>query len=53
MKATITLLPGDGVGPEITQSAVAVLAKISSRYGHEFVYHEALIGGDAIDKTGS
>lgn len=53
MKATITLLPGDGVGPEITQSALTVLSKISSQYGHEFVYHEALIGGDAIDKTGT
>jgi 3-isopropylmalate dehydrogenase len=53
MKAAITLLPGDGIGPEVITQAVNVLDKIGSKFGHEFTYHEALIGGIAIDKTGS
>jgi len=53
MKATIMLLPGDGIGPEILAAAVLVLDKISSKYGHDFSYNEQLIGGIAIDKTGN
>ncbi len=53
MKSTITLLPGDGVGPEIMQSAIQVLDWIASKHGHEFNYHQGLIGGIAIDKTGT
>ncbi len=53
MKATITLLPGDGIGPEVTAAAVEVLNTIGAKFGHEFTYHEALIGGIAIDETGS
>ncbi len=53
MKATLTVLPGDGIGPEVTTQAVAVLSRIASIYGHEFIVHEALIGGTAIDRTGS
>lgn len=53
MKANIMLLPGDGIGPEILAAAVLVLDKISSKYGHQFVYNEQLIGGIAIDKTGN
>jgi 3-isopropylmalate dehydrogenase len=53
MKAIITLLPGDGIGPEVIAPAVAALEKIASRYGHDFTFHEALIGGIAIDKTGN
>lgn len=52
MNKTIALLPGDGIGPEIIASAKQVLDAISSRYQHEFVYQEGLIGGVAIDKTG-
>lgn len=53
MKATVTLLPGDGIGPEVLSEAVKVLDTAASKYGHEFVYQEGLIGGAAIDATGS
>ncbi|MBE2268672.1 MAG: 3-isopropylmalate dehydrogenase [Anaerolinea sp.] len=53
MKARITVLPGDGIGVEVTTAAVDVLQKVASRYGHEFEFNEALIGGIAIDKTGT
>jgi 3-isopropylmalate dehydrogenase len=53
MKATITLLPGDGIGPEVLAEAVKVLKAIEAKYGHEFAFLEGLIGGAAIDATGS
>lgn len=53
MKATITLLPGDGIGPEVLAEAVKVLEAVAKKYGHEFSFREALIGGAAIDATGS
>jgi 3-isopropylmalate dehydrogenase len=46
---TITVLPGDGIGQEVTKEAVEVLAGIARRYGHTFTFHEALIGGAALD----
>lgn len=52
MKANIVLLPGDGIGPEVTTAAVAVLRAIASAYGHDFHFSEHLIGGCAIDATG-
>ena len=52
MKAEIALLRGDGIGPEIVDSAVAVLEKTAQIYGHEFVFKPYLIGGCAIDATG-
>ncbi len=48
----ICLLPGDGIGPEITAEAVKVLAVIGERYGAAFEFEEALLGGIAIDETG-
>ncbi len=53
MKFNIALMPGDGIGVEITEQAVKVLGKIGEKYGHEFNFQEVLIGGVAIDKTGS
>ncbi len=53
MKAKITVLSGDGIGVEVTAASVDVLQKIAGKYGHEFTYEEALIGGIAIDKTGT
>jgi 3-isopropylmalate dehydrogenase len=53
MKARITLLPGDGIGPEVLDEAVKVLGAIAERFGHQFSYQEALIGGVAIHQTGS
>ena len=48
----IAVLPGDGIGPEVTTGAVAVLRAIGHRFGHRFAIDEALIGGAAIDATG-
>lgn len=48
----ITVLPGDGIGPEVTASAVAVLQAVGQRFGQIFRIEEALIGGAAIDATG-
>ena len=48
----ITVLPGDGIGPEVTASAVAVLQAVGQRFGQTFHIEEALIGGAAIDATG-
>src|SRR3954453_14516727 len=48
MSAHIALLPGDGIGPEVTASAVEVLDAVG-----EFTYSEHLIGGAAIDDAGS
>lgn len=53
MKATITVLPGDGIGPEVTGKAVEALSKIASKFGHDFEFQEALMGGCAIDATGT
>ncbi|WKE66672.1 3-isopropylmalate dehydrogenase [Gallaecimonas kandeliae] len=52
MKANIVLLPGDGIGPEVTQAAKVALAAIAQRFGHQFEMTEALMGGAAIDATG-
>jgi 3-isopropylmalate dehydrogenase len=52
MQATITTLPGDGIGPEVVGVAVAVLQDVAARCGHTFTFKEALFGGCAIDETG-
>lgn len=49
----ICLLPGDGIGPEITAEAVKVLCAIGEREGVAFEFAEALLGGIAIDETGT
>ena len=52
MEALITLLPGDGIGPEVTDSAATVLNLVAERFGHQFELETQLIGGAAIDATG-
>lgn len=52
MDAVITLLPGDGIGPDVTACARKVLATIADRGGHQFTFREELIGGVAMDATG-
>ncbi|HEY9436161.1 MAG TPA: isocitrate/isopropylmalate family dehydrogenase, partial [Blastocatellia bacterium] len=52
MKSKITVLPGDGIGVEVTREAVACLETIAKKFGHEFEFGEQLIGGAALDKTG-
>ena len=49
----ICLLPGDGIGPEITAEAVKVLGVIGTRFSVNFEFEEALLGGVAIDATGT
>lgn len=52
MRAEIVLLPGDGIGPEVTAAAVEVLKRVATRHGHDFHFSTQLIGGAAIDATG-
>jgi len=49
----ITLLPGDGIGPEVVGEAVRVLETIASKYKHSFDFQERLMGGCSIDAYGS
>lgn len=53
MKAHIILLPGDGIGPEVIGATRQVLDVVAQKFGHSFEYQECLIGGCAIDNTGS
>lgn len=53
MKLKITILEGDGIGPEVTREAVRVLRTIAALHGHEFSFEQKLIGGPAIRQTGS
>jgi 3-isopropylmalate dehydrogenase len=53
VKAHITTLPGDGIGPEVVAVGVEVLREIANKHDHRFTFEEALIGGSAIDATGS
>ncbi len=52
MNYRIALLRGDGIGPEIVDSACQVLDKVGQKYGHTFSYTPYLMGGCAIDATG-
>ena len=52
MHASIAVLPGDGIGPEVTSEAVHILHAVAQRWGHTFDVEEGLIGGCAIDATG-
>jgi 3-isopropylmalate dehydrogenase len=53
MQAKITLLSGDGIGPEVVAEGVKVLQAVAAQFGHSFEFTEALIGGIAIDTTGN
>jgi 3-isopropylmalate dehydrogenase len=48
----ICLLPGDGIGPEITAEAIKVLKSVGKKHGVSWEFTEALLGGAAIDATG-
>ena len=49
MKARIAVLPGDGIGPEVTAEAVRCLQAVATRFGHEFELIDALVGAAAMD----
>ena len=53
MEAKITLLPVDGIGPEVVAEAQKVLQAVARQYGHTFTFSECLAGGIAIDETGN
>jgi 3-isopropylmalate dehydrogenase len=53
VQAVIAVLAGDGIGPEVVAEGLKVLRAVASRFGHQFSFHEALIGGCAIDATGN
>ncbi|MEL0652157.1 3-isopropylmalate dehydrogenase [Algibacter sp. TI.3.09] len=53
MKLNIAVLPGDGIGPEVTAQAVKVLKAIAMDFNHIFTFNHGLVGAGAIDKTGN
>lgn len=53
MRLRITVLPGDGIGPEVTAEAVRVMQTVASIHGHKFEFAEHAIGGVAIREFGS
>ncbi|MBI3931548.1 MAG: 3-isopropylmalate dehydrogenase [Chloroflexi bacterium] len=52
MKFELAVLPGDGIGVDVTTEAVKVLQATGERFGHTFNRHHGLVGGIAIDQTG-
>jgi len=52
MKKTIVLLPGDGIGPEVTNAAATVLKECAREFHHQFEFQDHPVGGSAIDLTG-
>ena len=53
MNLKILILPGDGIGAEVTSAAVEVLHAVAKKFGHQLELSEGLLGGVAIHKTGS
>src|ERR1019366_852612 len=53
MKLRVTVLPGDGIGPEVTRQALAVLQTVSDVCGYDFRFDSYRIGGDAIEQDGT
>lgn len=52
MDFKVAVLPGDGIGPEISEQGVAVMSAVCAKFGHKVEYKYALCGADAIDKVG-
>jgi 3-isopropylmalate dehydrogenase len=53
VKANVVVLPGDGIGPEVTSQALRVLGAVAKKGGHEFRFTERLMGGCSIDAHGT
>ena len=53
MQIHIAVLPGDGIGPEVTTQCRVVLDAVGQRFGHRFTFDEAAVGGQAIDTYGT
>ena len=52
MNFKIAVLPGDGIGPEISKQGVDVMTAVCDKFGHTVSYKYAICGADAIDKVG-
>ncbi|MBQ9499318.1 MAG: 3-isopropylmalate dehydrogenase, partial [Bacteroidaceae bacterium] len=52
MNFKIAVLPGDGIGPEISKVGVDVMTAVCEKFGHQVTYEYAICGADAIDKVG-
>ncbi len=53
MNLSVLVLPGDGIGPEVTREAVRVLRHVANKWRHTLHITEGLLGGIAIHKTGN
>jgi 3-isopropylmalate dehydrogenase len=53
LRKTIAVLPGDGIGPEVTRAAVQLLGDCAAAFNHRFQFRELPFGGDAIDRCGT
>ncbi len=53
MKASIVVLGGDGIGPEVTRAGVSALQCVADKFGHRFSFADHLIGGAALDACGN
>ncbi|MGA8984319.1 MAG: isocitrate/isopropylmalate family dehydrogenase, partial [Candidatus Acidiferrales bacterium] len=53
VRKTIAVLPGDGIGPEVTRAAVQVLQDCGKSFEHKFEFREFAFGGVAIDRFGT
>ncbi len=53
MQLDVLILPGDGIGEEVTREAVRVLEAVAKRFGHSLLLRTGLLGGIAIHKTGT
>ena len=53
MKVNIAIIPGDGIGPEVTEQAKKALNAIANVFDHTFLFKEGLMGACAIDETGT
>ena len=53
MKLKLAVLPGDGIGPEVTTEALKVVTTVCKKFGHELTYRTALVGACAIDTHGN
>ena len=52
MNYKLSVIPGDGIGPDVVEQTLLVLDKVGEKFGHTFQYHKVLAGGCAIDATG-
>jgi len=52
VRFSLAVLPGDGIGPDVTAEGIKILQAVGGRFGHDFDLHYGLVGGVAIDEMG-